>query len=181
VNDEGLEIRRTLGEQLTSMESCASNDWRIVADAGAEDCVVRGLMTRTQEEVSNTLNVCLYDKLARDKTQGQRSYRSKREDAAKLISNSQVQDVPDSVVLVEVGRTLGDADVDWNDTTRRRTSQQLVCNSSKMVGRLGKSASRETTSRSLEMVHTTTLLATRTPHTTVDISHDNVRTKEVES
>jgi hypothetical protein len=47
-------------------------------------------MTRTQEEVSNTLNVCLYDELARDKTQGQRSYRSKREDAAKLISNSQV-------------------------------------------------------------------------------------------
>ena len=35
--------------------------------------------------------------------------------------------------------------------------------------------------RSLEMVHTTTLLATRTPHTTVDISHDNVRTEEVES
>lgn len=181
MNDEGLEIRRTLGEQLTSVDSCASNNWRIVADAGAEDCVVRGLVTRTQEEVSNTLNVCLYDGLARDKTQGRRSYGSKREDAAKLICNSQIQDVPDSVVLAEVGRTLGDADVYWNDTTSRRTSQQLVCNSSKMVGRLSKSTSRKTTSGSLEMVHTTTRLATRTPHTTVDISHNSVRTKEVES
>ena len=56
-----------------------------------------------------------------------------------------------------------------------------MCNSSKIVRRLGKSASRKTTSRSLEMVYTTTLLATRTLHTTVDISHDNVRTKEVKS
>jgi hypothetical protein len=56
-----------------------------------------------------------------------------------------------------------------------------VCNSSKIVRRLGKSASRETTSRSLEIVHTTTLLATRTLHTTVNISHDNVQTEEVKS
>jgi hypothetical protein len=56
-----------------------------------------------------------------------------------------------------------------------------VCNSSKIVRRLGKRASCETTSRSLEIVHNTTLLATRTPHTTVDISHDNVQIKEVKS
>jgi hypothetical protein len=56
-----------------------------------------------------------------------------------------------------------------------------VYNSSKIVRRLGKSASRKTTSRSLEIVYTTTLLATRTLHTTVNISYNNVRTKEVKS
>jgi len=56
-----------------------------------------------------------------------------------------------------------------------------VCNSSKIVRRLGKSASRETTSRSLEIVYTTTLLATRTLHTIVNISYNNVQTEEVKS
>ena len=54
-------------------------------------------------------------------------------------------------------------------------------NSSKIVRRVGKSASCETTSRSLEIVYTTTLLATRTLYTTVDISYNNVRMKEVKS
>jgi hypothetical protein len=56
-----------------------------------------------------------------------------------------------------------------------------VCNSSKIVRRLGKSTSYETTSRSLEIVYTTTLLATRTLYTIVDISYNNVQTKEVKS
>jgi hypothetical protein len=56
-----------------------------------------------------------------------------------------------------------------------------VCNSSKIVRRLGKSASCKTTSRSLEIVYTTTLLATRTLYTTVNISYNNVQTEEVKS
>ena len=64
VNDEGLEVGSTLGEQLASVNGRTSNNGRVVDSTGAEDCVVRGLSTRSKEEVGDTADVRLARVLA---------------------------------------------------------------------------------------------------------------------
>jgi hypothetical protein len=106
-------------------------------------------------------------------------YRSERENPAELISNSLVHDVPHGVVLVEVGRALRNVDVGGNDATSTRTSEELMGDVDKVVKGSRVSAGCTTTRRTLEMVETTTWLATRTPHTTSRSGHDDVREREV--
>lgn len=105
MNDEGLEVGSTLGEQLASMDSCTSNNGRVIAGSATENCVVRGLTTRTKEVVGDTTDVRLYEQSAKKTKCERATYGGKRKDAAELVADLQVQDVPHSVVLVEVGRT----------------------------------------------------------------------------
>jgi hypothetical protein len=109
---------------------------------------------------------------------GQLTYRSKRKNAPELISHSSVQNVPDCVVLVEVGRTKRNVDVDRDYATRARTSKELVSNIAEMIEGSCMSTVGRTTVGSLQMVHTTTLLTTRTPDTTIGSGHDGVRERE---
>jgi hypothetical protein len=60
VDDESLEVRGPLSEQLASVDGRTSNDGRVVAKAVAKLGVVRGLTTRAEVEVSDTADVGLY-------------------------------------------------------------------------------------------------------------------------
>lgn len=180
MNDEGLEVRGTLGEQLTSVDGRTSDNWRVIADASTENRVVRGLVAGAEEVVSNATDVDLYERLAgKQGDMGERLYGSKRKNTADLVSNSLVHDVPDSVVLVEVGRTLRNVDAGRNDTAGSRTSEELVSDVDEVVKGSRVSAGCSTTSGTLKMVEATTRLATRTPHTTSGSGHDDVREWEV--
>jgi hypothetical protein len=66
VDEVGLEVGLALGKQLLSVDRCTSNNRRVVAKARAEGCVVWRLTTRAEEEVSNALNLRLYEELVRD-------------------------------------------------------------------------------------------------------------------
>lgn len=66
MDEVGLEVGLTLGEQLSSVDGCTGDNGRVVAKARAEGCVVRRLTTRAEEEVSDASNLGLYEELARD-------------------------------------------------------------------------------------------------------------------
>jgi hypothetical protein len=67
VDEVGLEVGLTLGEQLSGMDSRTGDNRRVLAKPVAESCVVRRLTTRTEEEVSHTADLGLYKELARNK------------------------------------------------------------------------------------------------------------------
>jgi hypothetical protein len=102
-------------------------------------------------------------------------YRSECKNPEELASHSRVQDVLHSVVLVEVGRTLRNVDVGWNDASRTGTGKEPMSDIDKVVTSSQVSAVNATTRRNLEMVKTTSWLSTRTPHTATRSGHDNVR------
>jgi hypothetical protein len=81
-------------------------------------------------------------------------------------------------VLVKVGRTLRNVDVDWDYATRSRTSKELVRNIVQVDEGIVVSAGCGTTSRTLKVVKATARLATRTPHTTSWTGHDSCSRKE---
>jgi hypothetical protein len=60
-------------------------------------------------------------------------YRSKRKDTTELVSYSSVQDVLDCVLLLEVGRTKRNVDVDRDNAIRTRTSEKLMGKITKVV------------------------------------------------
>ena len=102
-------------------------------------------------------------------------YGSERENPAELVSNILVHDVPHSVVLVEVDRTLRNVDVGRDNAASSRTGNELVSNVNQVVKSSRVSAVHRAASRTLEVVETTTWLTTRSPHTAIGSRHDNVR------
>jgi hypothetical protein len=78
-------------------------------------------------------------------------------------------------VLVEVGRTLRNVDVGWNDASRTGMGKELISNINKVVTSSQVSAVNATTRRNLEIVKTTSWLSTRTLHTATRSRHDNIQ------
>ena len=176
MNDEGLEVGRALGEQLASMDSRTSDNRGVIADTSTEDSVVRGLVARAEEVVSDSTDIDLYEVSVKEHTARRGiPYGSERENPAELVSNILVHDVPHSVVLVEVSRTLRNVDVGRDNAASGRTGDELVSNVDQVVKSSRVSAVYGAASGTLEVVKTTTWLTTGSPHTTIGSRHDNVR------
>jgi hypothetical protein len=60
-------------------------------------------------------------------------YRSKHKDTTELISHSSVQDILDCVLLLEVGRTKRNVNIDRDDAIRTRISEKLIGKITKVV------------------------------------------------
>jgi hypothetical protein len=60
VDNKSLKVRGPLSKQLASVDSCTSNNRRVVAKAVAKLGVIQGLTTRAEVEVSNIIDVRLY-------------------------------------------------------------------------------------------------------------------------
>ena len=73
MNNEGLEVGRALGEQLASMDSRTSDNRGVIADTSTEDSVVRGLVARAEEVVSDSTDIDLYEVSVKEYTAKKRS------------------------------------------------------------------------------------------------------------
>ena len=87
------------------------------------------MVARAEEVFSNLTDINLYKVLVKEYTARRGVlYRSERENPAELVSNILVYDVPHSIVLVEVGRTLRNVDVRQDNAASGCTGNKLVSN-----------------------------------------------------
>ena len=111
------------------MDSCTSDNRRVIADTSTKDGVVRGLVARAEEVFSDLTDINLYKVLVKEYTARRGVlYRSERENPAELVSNILVHNVLYSVVLVEVNRTLRNVNVRQDNAASSCTGNELVSN-----------------------------------------------------
>lgn len=153
VDDESLEIRRTTSKDLASSDRRTSYDRRVIAQTGTKDGIVRAVTTGAAEEVENAPNILLNPinpRAVRKEKKG--TYRGGSENTTKLVSDSHVEDVPDTI-LIDINRA---SDVDSRlNRTRSRTGESTICSSKNLSchGRDGIVGS--TVGAELQSVHTT--------------------------
>ena len=118
-----------LGKQLVSVNSYISNNRGVIIDTSTKDSVIRGLVIRAEEVVSNLIDINLYKVLVKEYTIRRGVlYRSKRKNLAELISNTLVYNILYSVVLVKVSRTLRNINVRQDNAASSYIGNKLVSN-----------------------------------------------------
>ena len=138
---------------MASSNRRTSYDRRVIAQTGTKDGIVRAVTTGAAEEVENAPNILLNLINPRAvRKEKKETYRGGSENTTKLVSDSHVEDIPDTI-LIDINRA---SDVNSRlNRTRSRTGESTICSSKDLSCHGRDSIIGSTVGAELQSVHTT--------------------------